>query len=358
MITKERYRVIGLMSGTSLDGLDIAFCSFWKKTGTWNFKIEEASTISYGAYWRNKLSSAYSMSGVELIESDFAFGTYVGKACANFAAKKKIKADFIASHGHTVFHQPKRGFTYQMGNGNAIHAQTGLPVVYDFRSLDVLNGGQGAPLVPIGDKYLFHEYDVCLNLGGIANLSLEQKKQRIAFDICFANMSLNYLAEKVGEEFDKDGELASQGKIDQTILEKLNTVYNTLNKKRPSLGREFFELKVRPLLQGTKKDIPDMLSTCTESVAMEIVKAIKSYKKTATVLCTGGGTFNSFLMSRMLEHGGDEITFVVPDDNIVKFKEALIFGLLGVLRVRDENNCLKTVTKARKDSSAGILVGF
>lgn len=358
MMTKEKYRVLGLMSGTSLDGLDIACCSFWKNDGQWNFKIENATTIRYNQTWRTKLETAPTLSGEELIALDFSYGNFLGSACATFIAKQKIKVDFIASHGHTIFHQPGRGFTFQIGNGNAIHAVTGLPVVFDFRSLDVLNGGQGAPLVPIGDKLLFHQYDVCLNLGGIANISLEQKGDRIAFDVCFANMALNLLAEKVGEAYDKNGQLSSKGEVNPTLLKKLSGVYKQLAKKRPSLGREIFESKLKPLLHGSRKDIPNLLSTCTESIAIEIVNAIRSFKKAGSVLCTGGGAFNSFLLSRMLEHGGDDITFVVPDEEIVKFKEALIFAFLGVLRIRDENNCLKTVTKARKDSSAGILVGF
>jgi anhydro-N-acetylmuramic acid kinase len=244
-----------------------------------------------------------------------------------------------------------------MGNGNAIYNATGIPVVCDFRSLDVIRGGEGAPLVPAGDKFLFHDYDVCLNLGGIANLSMDIKGKRIAFDICFANMALNYLASKVGKPFDAYGDMASEGEVDKTLLKKLTKVYNSFRKKRPSLGREIFEQQIKPLLDDKSIPLEDRLCTVVESTATEIIQAI-ILKKNAKVLITGGGAFNSFLIARMLDITGDDATLIIPDEQIVKFKEAMVFAFLGVLRVRDEVNCLKSVTGALQDSSAGILVGF
>lgn len=358
MDSKEKYKVIGLMSGTSLDGLDIAYCTFSNSEEGWNFKIEKAQTIKYPSSWINKLSQAHQLTGEQLIELDVAYGHYLGKVTKEFLSLNKLKADFIASHGHTIFHQPKKGFTYQLGNGNALYAATGTPIVYDFRTLDIVLGGEGAPLVPAGDKFLFQEYDVCLNLGGIANLSTDVKKQRIAYDICFTNMGLNYLASLAGKKYDKDGTLASEGEVNQALLNNLNKIYKRFHNKRPSLGRELFEQHILPLLSNKKISLEDRLRTFTESSAQEIINAIVTHKKGVKVLCTGGGAFNSFLISRMLEIGGDDVTLIIPEDEIVKFKEALVFAFLGLLRVRDEINCLKSVTGASRDSSGGILAGF
>lgn len=354
----NKYKVIGLMSGTSLDGLDIAFCSFGKQNNKWSYDIEFAETIRYPAKWTKILGTAQTLSGEQLTETDVLYGKLLGELTREFIAKNKLRPDFITSHGHTIFHQPKKSFTLQIGNGNAIHAATGIPVVCDLRSLDVMHGGQGAPLVPIGDRLLFSEYDVCLNLGGIANLSTEVKRQRIAFDVCFVNMALNYLSEKVGKSFDKNGAISSSGEVNKALLQQIRKIYTKLRKSRPSLGREIFESQLKPLLDNEKISLEDRLRTITESSAEEIVQAILSLKKNSQVLCTGGGAYNSFLISRMLDLGGDDLIFVIPEDRIIKFKEALVFAFLGVLRVRDEVNCLKSVTGAVQDSSGGILVGF
>lgn len=346
------------MSGTSLDGLDIACCVFRKIRSGWKYKIEQQQTVRYPSSWLKRLSEAHKLSGEELMELDAAYGTYLGKAVADFVRRYALKADFIASHGHTVFHQPSKGFTTQIGNGYALHVASGLPVVCDFRTQDVAFGGEGAPLVPAGDKWLFHEYDVCLNLGGIANLSLDVKGKRLAFDICFCNMGLNYLASRVSKRYDKNGEMASGGEVHKGMLKALDKIYAKLRAKRPSLGRELFEMQVEPLLNDKKISLEDSLCTFTESAAVEICNAIKDYKREAKVLCSGGGAFNSFLISRMLHHGGDELTFIIPDEEVVKFKEAMVFAFLGVLRVRNEVNCLKTVTNATRDSSSGTMVGF
>jgi anhydro-N-acetylmuramic acid kinase len=358
MDKKASYKVIGLMSGTSLDGLDIAYCIFQQHTDGWKYRIQHAETIKYTSGWIAKLSQAHTLSAEEFAELDMSYGKLVGSLTANFVQKNKVRADFVSSHGHTIFHQPKKGFTTQLGSGLAIHAVTGLPVVYDFRTLDVLFGGQGAPLVPAGDKFLFSEYDVCLNLGGIANLSVDVKKSRKAFDICFVNMALNYLAGKKAKAYDKNGDMASAGEIDKKLLQNLEKIYSKLKKTRPSLGRELFESAVRPLLDNEKISLSDRLHTVSYAAAKEIAEAITSSKANAKVLCTGGGAFNTFLISQILDFVGNEVMVVIPEEQIVKFKEALVFGFLGVLRVRDEINCLKSVTGASVNSSSGILAGF
>lgn len=358
MDSKNNFKVIGLMSGTSLDGLDIAYCHFKKREKGWSYSIKKAKTLKYPSAWIEKLSTAQHLSGEELIELDTAYGQFLGKACDRFRKLHKLKVDFIASHGHTIFHQPQKGFTYQLGNGNALHVACGIPVVFDFRSLDVMLGGEGAPLVPAGDKYLFNEYDVCLNLGGIANLSMDVKGKRIAFDVCFSNMGLNYLMTKVGKEFDEGGAMSSDGTVHLPMLKALNKVYTSLRKKRPSLGREIFEERIKPILDTPGSKLKDKLKTFTMSCVKEIAHVIISSKKNGKVLCTGGGTFNAFFISQLLDQCGDAAILIIPEDDIIKFKEALVFAFLGVLKVRGEVNCLQSVTGARKNSSSGTLVGF
>ncbi|HEX6892012.1 MAG TPA: anhydro-N-acetylmuramic acid kinase [Chryseolinea sp.] len=358
MDSRNNFKAIGLMSGTSLDGLDIAYAHFAKNKGQWSFSLKKSTTIRYSSAWVQKLSTAQHLTGEQLLELDSAYGKFLGKVCSDFIRRNRLKVDFIASHGHTIFHQPKKRFTYQLGNGSAIHAACGVPVVYDFRSLDVMQGGEGAPLVPVGDKFLFSDYDVCLNLGGIANLSREVGGKRVAFDICFANMGLNYLASKIEKEFDKNGALSSEGEIDMAMLKKLDAVYSSLRKSRPSLGREMFEARIKPVLDDPGVDLKDKLRTMTLSSAKEIALAITSEKKRCNVLCTGGGAFNSFFISQLLDQCGDNITLIIPDSDVIKFKEAIVFAFLGVLRVRGETNCLKSVTGAISDSCSGSMIGF
>jgi anhydro-N-acetylmuramic acid kinase len=359
MDSKQKYKVLGLMSGTSLDGVDIACCTFQLKSSQWQFKIEKAVTIPYTSSWTAKLSAAHLLSGEQLFELHAAYGTYLGERCKKFMQLYGIRqVDFIASHGHTIFHQPDKQFTFQLGDPHALHVASGKPVVGDFRSLDVALGGQGAPLVPIGDQLLFQEYDVCLNLGGIANTSQQVKGKRVAFDVCFANMGLNHLASKAGKAYDDGGKMAADGELNSRMLSALSTVYTKINVEKPSLGREFFEQKIKPILDREEISLSDRLHTFTESIAIAIASSLQYSKKRITVLCTGGGAFNAYLLYRMIEHCGDRADLVVPDADVVKFKEALVFAFLGIRRVRSEINCLKSVTRASRDSSSGVLVGF
>lgn len=358
MNSTQIYKVIGLMSGTSLDGVDIACCTF-RYNDTWSFELEAAQIIPYTPSWSKRLMRAHTLSAEQLLALDAEYGTHLGTLCKAFIKKHKITGlHFIASHGHTIFHQPGNKFTFQLGNGNAIHAASSFPVVYDFRTLDVLYGGQGAPLVPAGDQLLFHDYDACLNLGGIANLSLDHKNQRIAYDVCFLNMGLNYVAQKMKKKFDANGAGASSGEVNKPLLKKLSQIYSATRSRRPSLGREMFEAKIKRLLDDTKISPADKLCTLTESAATEIVTALKKYGSGKNVLCSGGGAFNSFLIYRMVELAGDDITFVIPEESIINFKEAIVFAFLGVLRVRNEANALKSVTGASRDSSGGVMAGF
>jgi anhydro-N-acetylmuramic acid kinase len=350
------FHVIGLMSGTSLDGLDMAYCRFTKKKGKWGFDVKHAATIAYNLTWKSRLASAHELSSEPLLNLHTKYGRWIGQTVKKFISKEKInKLDLIASHGHTIFHQPHNGFTFQLGDGNAICAETGVTVVYDFRSLDVQLGGQGAPLVPVGDRHLFSDYDVCLNLGGIANLSTEVNNKRIAFDICFANMGLNYLASLAGLDYDRDGEMARKGTVNRILLNQINGFYTTL-KARPSLAREQFDSKLRPLLSNKKIKLEDRTRTFCESIALEISKAINK-KKRVSILATGGGARNKFLMELFRSKLDEGSSIIIPNSVTLDFKEAVVFAFLGLLKLQGETNVLRSVTKASRDSCSGVVTG-
>jgi anhydro-N-acetylmuramic acid kinase len=356
MDSKTNFKVLGIMSGTSLDGVDLALCQFKLTQGKWKFSIDHPKTISYPATWFQKLSLAHTLSGASLIELDVEYGSWLGKISKQFLTTLGAKVDFIASHGHTVFHQPKKGYTYQIGNGTALSVAANLPVIYDFRSLDVFRGGEGAPLVPIGDQLLFSDYDICLNLGGIANISMQKNKERIAYDVCYFNMGLNYLAQQAGKKYDASGKLAASGEVNKTLLQSFIKLNKALQKKRPSLSREMFENDWLPLLKAKRISLADRLCTFTEAAAIALRDVFTSSK--GKVLCTGGGTLNAYFITRLLEHCGDDAALIIPEPEVIHFKEALVFAFLGVLRYRGEVNCLKSVTHASHDSSSGVMVGF
>ncbi|MDP1621555.1 MAG: anhydro-N-acetylmuramic acid kinase [Bacteroidales bacterium] len=347
-----KYHVIGLMSGTSLDGLDIAFCEFSDEGNHWTYKIHCAETVPYADHWKDKLSILESGSAFDFVKTDTGFGHLLGSLTRDFINRNNVVPDFIASHGHTIFHQPEKGITSQIGSGSAIAAETGLNVICDFRSLDVALGGQGAPLVPIGDELLFTEYDFCLNIGGFANISSQKDGNRIAYDICPANIVMNHLASMAGSLYDHDGLMAASGTANINLLNSLNALPFYTQPPPKSLGKEWVTEHIQPLLSVSDLTIPDLLSTYCEHIAIQVSHASGNDKNTK-MLVTGGGTFNKFLMQRIRHHSVPEI--IIPDANTINFKEALIFAFLGVLRRRNEPNCLQSVTGATKDSSGGAI---
>lgn len=350
----NKHKVIGLMSGTSLDGLDIAYCEF-EKRGTWSYKIGHVKTVKYTSRWKEKLSFAFRLKKQELAELDQEFGKFIGTEIRKFVRAKRLKADLVASHGHTVFHQPQKGFTLQIGSGKEIAALNKLPVACDFRLGDVALGGQGAPLVPIADKFLFFEYDFCLNLGGFANISYEKSRKRIAFDICPVNIVLNDLAGRLGKVFDRGGKIASNGKVHVQLLKKLNVL--SFYKARPpkSLGREWIEKEFLPVLDSFSISEQDKLRTVVEHCAIQIALAVNSELRTpdSQLLVTGGGAYNTFLINRISQLA--KVKVILPDDKTIQFKEAMAFAFLGVLKWRGEINILKSVTGAKRNSSGGKI---
>lgn len=351
----QKMTVAGVMSGTSLDGLDIAICSFEDISGRWVFEIIAAETFPYSPEWQNDLSSAFNSSAENLAKLHAKYGKYIGECLEVFFSEEGVYPQLISSHGHTVFHQPQNGFTFQLGSGAEIAASTGIDTVSDFRSTDIALGGQGAPLVPIGDHLLFGGHKFCLNLGGIANISYEKNNERIAFDICPANMPLNFLASKLGKEFDEDGEIAMAGTVNSELLSKLNALDFYSADAPKSLGREWFEKNFLPIIDDDKYSVEDRMRTVAEHIGIQIANTLFLSPGT-TMLTTGGGAFNNLLIEVIEEqvsrHG---IHVVVPDNNIVQFKEAIIFAFLGLLRIRKEPTALASVTGAKMDSPGGAL---
>ncbi len=350
------------MSGTSLDGLDMAYCEFSLKDGQWQFAIKAADTKKYDKVWETQLSQITKVSGESLVITDLKLGTWMGEAVKAFMVEHQLQPDFISSHGHTVFHQPEIGLTYQIGNGFALQAASGKPVISNFRNFDLAIGGQGAPLVPAGDQLLFANYDFCLNLGGIANVSTQLQDKRIAFDICPANMPLNHFAQKAGYYYDPEGSMAASGNIHQATLEKLNSRKYYKKAYPKSLGYEWVAKYVINTLEAARLSPEDALATSVHHTARQVADSLLHLLKEknttkANVLVTGGGAFNQYLMQCMQDYTQGSIAFTIPDAQLVGYKEALVFALLGVLRLRHEPNCLSSVTGAAYDHSAGVVYG-
>lgn len=346
------FKVIGLMSGSSLDGLDIAYVNFSHDNKKWFFQIVEAGNVPYTDEWKNKLSEAFNKNEAELKELDIEYGKYLGSITKKFIKKYELEPKLIASHGHTIFHMPEKGYTLQIGDGQEIANETGIMTINDFRTEDVKKGGQGAPLVPIGDKHLFADYPICLNIGGIANLSYDSEDKRIAYDICMANQLLNYLASKLGYDYDNNGNFARQGTVNQDLLNILNDNPYYDKEAPKSLGREFFEQYQHKIIDESSLSAKDLLATATEHIAYQIVRATE-HLESSKMLITGGGAKNNYLIERIRKMSKHKI--VIPDTMIIDYKEALIFAFLGALKMEGRINVLSSVTGATSDSSSGNI---
>jgi len=350
---KETYRVTGLMSGSSMDGVDLACCDLVLEAGSWSYRILAARTFPYEADLRSKLEQACDWNLEEIHELDQELGIFYSRLLNGFHKKEKLKPDYISSHGHTILHDPGKGITLQAGNGMIMAAHTGITVINDFRKEDVAQGGQGAPLVPLGDKLLFSGYDGCLNLGGFANISYDNPGGlRIAYDLCPANMALNWVASLKGKAYDRNGEMGSHGVIREDLLEQMNQLDFYRIKGPKSLGREWFLEQFLPILKQSRYPAEDLMSTLQEHLSLQISGGING-AGIGSLLVTGGGALNGSLIQRIKTH--TQALLEIPEDSLIHFKEALIFALLGALRIRGEINCLSSVTGGRRDLSAGTI---
>lgn len=352
----DSYKIIGVMSGTSMDGLDLAYCEFELVNDQWHYQIKAAETIAYNETWRLRLGELHKQPMFLLPKTDGYYGKYIGQCVRDFMKRHKLTVDFIASHGHTIFHHPQEGYTTQIGSGHAIYAETKIPVIYDFRSMDVALGGQGAPLVPIGDELLFAEYDACLNLGGFANISFKDKGKRVAFDICPCNILLNEVAKQAGLEYDENGAMAASGTINTDLLKTLNDLPFYRQQGAKSLGREWVESTIWPILKMHELTLEDLLATFTQHIVDQISNTIQ-HIHAQTILATGGGAFNQFLMEE-LTNATLPARINIPEPLLVNFKEAMVFAFLGLKKKLNQVNALKEVTGASNDSIGGVAIGF
>ena len=353
MDIQKTFRVIGLMSGTSLDGLDICYAAFDAGNDGWNYRILQTQTVDYSETLRKQLANARHLSAYEYARLHSDYGLYLGQCVKDFMEEYEACPDFIASHGHTIFHEPSVRFTAQIGSGAGIAAVSGVDCICDFRTTDVASFGQGAPLVPVGDRLLFGLYDYCLNLGGFSNISFEDDSspsRRVAYDISPANYVLNHYVRTIGRAYDAEGCLARRGKVCVSLLDALNDLPYYQQQMPKSLGWEWVVAHVYPLIDAYELPLQDILCTFCEHIAVQVSAAIKG----GTVLLSGGGAHNTYLVERM-QALAPQCRLHVPDSETINFKEALLFAFLGVLYVQNETNCLQSVTGARTNVVGGCL---
>ncbi len=349
---QTHYKVLGLMSGTSLDGLDLAAVSFSKHKSDWSYSCLQTDTYTYNYHWQTVLPEIHTYGGLALIKFHKQFGSYLGALAKDFLEKNNLHVDYISSHGHTIFHQPENNITFQLGDGANLAGNSEHTTICDFRSLDVSLGGQGAPLVPAGDAMLFNKYACCLNLGGFANISYEYDKRRIAYDICPVNYIINYFARLLGMQYDDKGHLAKQGHIYHPLLNDLNEIPFYKNEPPKSLGREWVEQIMLPLINVYQISKHDILRTLYEHIAIQISEHLPDNPAESTLI-TGGGCYNDFLISLITKKTKTNI--IIPESELIDYKEAIVFAFLGVLRLREESNCLASVTGAKHDNCGGAI---
>lgn len=339
------------MSGTSLDGVDLAEIFFSEENGKISFEIGKAQTVPYSEEWIQKLKKGINYSESELKVLNSEYTVLLGNIIKTFISENNIEnIEAVSSHGHTVLHQPQNGFTLQIGNLPEIAQIVNQKIVCDFRVQDVKLGGQGAPLVPIGDRLLFSEYDYCLNLGGFSNISFEEKGERIAYDISPVNTVLNFYANKSGFEYDNKGELSQNGIFNKELFDELNSLEFYQKKHPKSLGFEFVKDVIFPITEKYKTK--EVLRTFTEHIAFQISENLQNKK--SKLLITGGGAYNDFLIDR-IGHYLPETDIVIPEKKIIEYKEALIFALLGYLKLQNRTNVLSSVTGAERNHSSGVI---
>lgn len=357
------YRVIGLMSGSSLDGLDMALVEFNKIDDKWSFNLLSACMETFDSEIENRLRQAHEITAFEYCKLHRDFGFYCGKKVNEFVSASGFSANeilLVASHGHTVFHFPDdHRFTAQLGDGAALAATSGINVVSDLRALDLAYGGKGAPIVPLGESELFHGYHYFLNLGGIANLSCRDQHRYVAFDVCAANAVLNRLCNDVGMPFDEGGKLATAGKCNVQLLQTLNALEYYQRIPPKTLDNKAGRDEIYPLVKSFSLPVQEALHTYCVHIARQVAKAIMDRNGVAAprkMLVTGGGAFNHFLIQQLQEAVfalGIEV--VIPSADIVNYKEAIVMAYLGLMRYFHKPTVIQTVTGAARASSGGAL---
>ncbi|HEY3387580.1 MAG TPA: anhydro-N-acetylmuramic acid kinase [Saprospiraceae bacterium] len=352
------YSIIGAMSGSSLDGLDLALCHFDEKDGHLTWSLEHGETISFPENIQDALRLAHTISGSKLMELDAVFGKFIGEEIQKWSNANDVTADCIASHGHTVFHEPSKSFTTQIGSGAHIAFATGIDTITNFRTADVAAGGQGAPFAPVADKDLFPGYQAYLNLGGIVNASgITSIGKWKGWDIGPCNQALNHLAIKLGHPYDYAGQIASQGKVIRSVLDSLVTMF-PYNEAQPK-GLSNAEVKNTwiKFLDARTESVIDLLATTTEAIAFLILNHLQIISgQSSKILVTGGGAHNLFLMKRLEVLGENKkLTFELPESTIIDYKECLLMGYLGFLTLQGKPYGIHQMTGASADSIGGAM---
>ena len=354
------YRALGMMSGSSLDGLDIAFVEFEVSGSSWKYEFKATECVPYTDDWRGRLQNATRLSAFDYLQLHVDYGHYLGQKAKDFIAANGLeyKVQLIGSHGHTSFHSPKSRLTHQLGDGASIAAETGINVVSDLRSMDVAHGGEGAPIVPIGEKLLMPDYNLFLNIGGIANLSFNQVPF-IAFDVCPANRVMNFISQQKGLAYDEDGRLAASGSIHTPLLMQLNELDYYQSSYPKSLSNSFGDEMIIPIIQSYHLSHEDALATYCEHISQQVKRAIANHlnwnaDQKPRILVSGGGSFNSCLLSRIRFYN-PQIEWFIADNQLASFKEALIMAFIAVLRWREEENTISSVTGAKRNSIGGAV---
>lgn len=354
---KNEWHILGLMSGSSLDGIDLAAVRFELNSqgAIAHWQITAATTIPYPQHRLAELQAAPSLSGQQLWKLHQALGSYYGEQCQVFIADHGLKIDAIASHGHTIFHEPADNYTCQIGCGGMMAAQVSVPVITDFRSTDIAAGGQGAPLAPLADEYLFPTHSSFLNLGGIANLSIKNDETYIAYDITGCNQWLNYFAQKCQQPFDQNGDMARQGTINRDLLEYLSnwTYYSAAQPK--SLSNQAVLSVAAEAEKLFQLSVHDMLATFTEHIAISVASAFQENNSTGPIVTTGGGAHNAYLIEKINNKLSSGASIYLPDARIIDFKEAALMALAGLFRCIEKPIFNHQLTGARKSVSGGAI---
>jgi anhydro-N-acetylmuramic acid kinase len=345
------YDVIGLMSGSSLDGLDICRILFKESDNQWKYKVIDAHCYVYDESFRRELQQVSAGTAIQLAALHTRLGHVFSSFVLDFLSRQADTSgiQLLVSHGQTVFHQPEHGFTTQIGCGATLAAKTGLTVVNDLRTVDVALGGQGAPLVPLGEQYLFPGQGQFLNIGGICNVSLHEDRKVIAYDVCPGNTLLNFLARKMGQSYDEGGRYAKSGELSEGLLSQLNSIPFYRQQGPKSLGTEHLLQDWVPIIEAARLSPEHALRTVTEHIAMQIAVSLGE----GEVLVTGGGAFNDFLIQRI--EALSPCRVIIPDACTVAYKEAIIMGFLGLLRILHQPNALASVTGASRNSVGGAI---
>lgn len=346
------FKIIGIMSGTSLDGIDIAHCTF-KESRDWTYKIDKAITVQYPKKLKNKLKSSIELSGYDLIKLDHSLGEFIGLEINKFIKYNNLNPELISSHGHTVFHNPKEKIGLQIGNANKILSIVKLPVINNFRELDIILGGQGAPLVPIGEKLLFKGYNYFINLGGILNLTKIDPRNMYAYDVVASNLVLNNISNKLNLEYDHKGEIARNGKLIPKLFDKLNSIEYYKKNYPKTIGIEWINKNIYPTIYKLNYNLKDVMNTFSNHIAYQLIKNINGEKN--KILVTGGGAYNEYLIEKIKLYDNNKNEWIIPNDNLVNYKEALIFAFMGLLKRMNKQNILNDVTGCKFKISGGNI---